>query len=236
MHGLDPRFKLLSLALIGFAALGAHAIVLLLLSAGVVLMIVLIKQPLRAVALEVRYFFVILGFIFIARALVTPGAPLLEINAVTISREGLQDGLLVCWRLVVIVMTGFLLVATTRSAEMKAAVQWFLKPVPFIPEKRVATMMSLVMRFVPVILDQAKETAIAQRARGVENRKNPLYRFRIFMIPLIRRTFETADRLAVAMEARCYVEERTDPGLSARKRDWIALFAVLGVCVTAVVL
>jgi energy-coupling factor transporter transmembrane protein EcfT len=60
----------------------------------------------------------------------------------------------------------------------------------FIPGKRIATMMSLTTRFVPVILNQANETAEAQRARGVENRKNPVYRLIRLGIPLIRRTFE----------------------------------------------
>ena len=91
-------------------------------------------------------------------------------------------------------------------------------------------MMSLILRFVPVIFDQAKETNDAQRARGVENRKNPIYRMRKLAIPLIRSTFERADKLAVAMEARCYSENRTDPALSSSRRDWIALFAVIGLC------
>jgi biotin transport system permease protein len=78
-------------------------------------------------------------------------------------------------------------------------------------------MIGLIMRFVPVILDQAKETSKAQRVRGVENRKNPVYRLIKLAIPLIRRTFESADKLAVAMEARCYSENRTDQGFHQTK-------------------
>jgi energy-coupling factor transporter transmembrane protein EcfT len=88
-------------------------------------------------------------------------------------------------------------------------------------------MMGLIVRFIPVILNQAKETAEAQRARCLENRKNPLYRLVRLGIPLIRGTFEQADRLIVAMEARCYTENRTDPALSASRKDWIALLVVI---------
>jgi energy-coupling factor transporter transmembrane protein EcfT len=126
------------------------------------------------------------------------------------------------------------MVATTRSSEIRAAVAWFLRPFPFIPEKRVSIMMSLIMRFIPVIFDQAKVTVDAQRARGIENRKNPMYRLKKLALPLMRRTFERADKLANAMEARCYTENRTDPELLSRRRDWIALFLVIGLCLIVI--
>jgi energy-coupling factor transporter transmembrane protein EcfT len=64
----------------------------------------------------------------------------------------------------------------------------------------------------------------------VENRKNPVYRLIRLGIPLIRRTFERADKLAVAMEARCYNENRTDPELSATRIDWMALVVMILIC------
>jgi energy-coupling factor transporter transmembrane protein EcfT len=50
----------------------------------------------------------------------------------------------------------------------------------------------------------------------------------------MRRTFERADKLANAMEARCYTENRTDPELLSRRRDWIALFVVIGLCLIVI--
>ena len=87
-------------------------------------------------------------------------------------------------------------------------------------------MLSLVMRFIPVILNQARETAQAQKARCVENRKNPIYRLRKIGFPLLRRTFENADRLIFAMEARCYNENSTIPDLCFHPADWIALIGM----------
>jgi energy-coupling factor transporter transmembrane protein EcfT len=86
------------------------------------------------------------------------------------------------------------------------------------------------VRFIPFIFEQAKKTAEAQRARGVENRKNPVYRLKMFGIPLMRRIFERADKLVLAMEARCYSENRTDSLLSSGVRDWIALVCVICLC------
>jgi len=87
-------------------------------------------------------------------------------------------------------------------------------------------MMGLILRFIPVIFDQAGEIVDAQKARGVENRKNPVYRLTKLALPLMRRTFERADNLVAAMEARGFTENRTDPELALHKRDWISLIAV----------
>ena len=140
------------------------------------------------------------------------------------------------WRLAFIVVLGFTLISTTRPSEIKAAVQWFLKPVPFIPEQKVAIMMGLVLRFVPVIFDQAAETGEAQKARCVQNRKNPVYRLIKLGFPLMRRTFERADDLVAAMEARGFSENRTDPELTAHPRDWIALLVVTCLCISVLIL
>jgi energy-coupling factor transporter transmembrane protein EcfT len=130
----------------------------------------------------------------------------------------------------IVILTGLSFVFTTRSSEIKAAVEWMLKPIPWVLAKRIAIMLSLIARFIPVIFEQAKKTAEAQRARGVENRKNPIYRLKMFGIPLMRRVFERADKLALAMEARCYSENRTDALLSSNIRDWIALAGVVCLC------
>lgn len=182
LHELDVRFKLVFLALISLASLKAALLALCVLTFVLIGVIIDIRLPIKVILKELRYFFILLLFVFIARALTTPGSPLIQFKAVSVTREGVHGGIIVCWRLLIIIMMGLSFVSTTRPSEIKAAVQWFLNPFPFIPAKRIATMMSLIIRFMPVILDQAKETADAQRARGVENRKNPLYRLKKLLI------------------------------------------------------
>jgi energy-coupling factor transporter transmembrane protein EcfT len=125
-------------------------------------------------------------------------------------------------------MLGLLLTATTRVWQVKAAVEFLLSPVPFIPHKRVATMIGLLLRFIPLILSAAAETADAQRARGVENRRNPIFRMVKLAIPLLRKIFLDADRMATAMDARCFTELRSTPALRARSADWGFLAAACG--------
>jgi energy-coupling factor transporter transmembrane protein EcfT len=231
LHKLDVRFKLLFLILISLVSLGGGFTGLGILTGLVTALIIHSRLPLKSGFREFRFFLIFLVLILVARMLTTPGTALVEIRSIAITRPGLTSGVLICWRLVIITLVGFLFVFTTPSSEIKAAVEWFLKPAGFIPGKRIATMMGLIARFIPVILNQAKETAEAQRARCVEYRKNPLYRLVRLGLPLIRRTFEQADRLIVAMEARCYSENRTDPALCATRIDWLALLIIIFICV-----
>jgi biotin transport system permease protein len=231
LHRMDVRFKILFLILISLSSLKTTPPDLLVLTLVLSALMLDARFPVRRVIKEIRYFIVLLLMVFAARCLTTPGFSLVQLKFLSITREGIYSGAIVCWRLTVVVMIGLLFVLSTRPSEIKAAVEWFLTPFPFLKGKRVATMMSLIIRFMPMILYQAKETADAQRARGVENRRNPLYRLNKFTMPLIRGVFEKADNLAVAMEARCYTEKRTDPRLFSAPRDWIALFAVICLCI-----
>ncbi len=226
LHLLDARFKLLFMILISVASLRADLPALGSLTAVYAALIWHIRLPLKSTLKELKYFFILIFVIFIARALATPGTPVLEFMEISITREGAYQGLLICWRLTLIAFLGLFLVSTSLSSEIRSAVEWFLNPFWFIPGKRIATMMGLMMRFIPLVFDQAKMTVEAQKARGVEQRKNPLYRLTRLIIPLLRRIFLDADKLALAMEARCYDENRTNVGLASSRVDWLALFIV----------
>ena len=130
---------------------------------------------------------------------------------------------MVCWRLLAVVALGLLFTASTKPSLVRAGVERLLAPIPLIPHQQVGTMIGLLVRFVPVVLALARETGEAQRARGVERRRNPLTRLLKLCIPLLRRVFLGADELALAMEGRCWGGERTGPALVMSGRDWLAL-------------
>lgn len=103
-------------------------------------------------------------------------------------------------------MLGCLFVATTRVSHVKAAVIAVLRPLPFLPAARVGTMIGLVLRSIPLILDEAAEIQAALLARGIERRPLPV-RFLALARPLARNTFRRGDELALAMASRLYNEE-----------------------------
>ena len=236
LHLLDARFKLLFMIMLSLVVLYLHFLTLGIITGLLLGVIIYTRLPLSQMLKELRYFFILLIFVFAARVLSTGGDSVMDFNLFSVTSQGLQAGTLVSWRLALVVLLAFTIVSTTLPTDIKAAVQWYLKPVPLLPEKKIAIMMGLILRFVPVIFDQAAETAEAQKARCVQNRKNPVYRLIKLGFPLIRRTFERADDLVAAMEARGFNENRTDPRLVSQRRDWIALCAVTGLCLAVIVL
>jgi energy-coupling factor transporter transmembrane protein EcfT len=236
VHCLDPRFKILCLIMLSLTVLSAGALSLLLLSALLCTLLLISRLPVGRAFLELRYFLFLLLLVVIARGLSTPGTPLIQTRWLTVTGQGLLDGALMCWRLTLVVATGFLLVATTASSRIKAALEHLLRPIPFIPHQKISTMLGLLLRFIPIILNQAHETAMVQRARGVENRKNPLVRLPVFAIALMRRIFLDADRLAMAMESRCFGHQRSTPEITASIRDWAALVIISGLCLLVILI
>ena len=223
LHRLDVRFKLAMFALLSVAVLRSGPWGLSLLSLMTAMALLRLKIALSALLHELRFFGLLLMLVFAARAVFTPGPALIRFHGLTITQSGLADGGLVCWRLALTVLISIAFISTTRFKEVKAAVLWLLRPLPFVPAQRVALMMGLSLRFIPVILNRAHTISDTQRARCIQNRKNPFYRAVKFAVPLLRKTFQEADHLAAAMEARCFSDHRTEPRLSATWREWTAL-------------
>ena len=235
VHRMDVRCKLISLLLLTSAIVAAEAVMMGLLTPAAILLWVGLGLPLRVLSREMRVFGLFLLLVFVIRVLVTPGASLLEWGNVSISREGLQEGGFVVWRLMMILVLGLVFVTTTRPSDLKAAVQWLLRPIPFLPGRKAATMVGLIVRFMPVLHQQVRETRSAMTARGGIRKGFSIRRIRYLVLPTMRRVMLAADQLSLAMLARGYQEERTDPNLRATLPDGLALAAVGAVLVLALI-
>ncbi len=215
----DPRLKLVALAGLSVCSLGAGwaSLGLVTLIAGITWYRLIASAA--AFWRHTRLFLVLLVLVVVIRAVVIPGQVLLQLGPLCFTAEGLASGLLVALRLLLVVVLAMILTTSTSSGRIRSAVAWFLKPVPVIDERQVATMIGLLVRFIPVIFQQMRETAAAQQARAVAASKNPLRRTIKLALPVIRRVFLTADRLTLAMEARCFTIERPLMPLEGGKND-----------------
>jgi energy-coupling factor transporter transmembrane protein EcfT len=229
LHRLDPRTKQALLMGLSLGSLGGKLIFLTLVSALVIFFFSAAGIHIRRLICEIRYFLFFLFFVFIARTVDFTGG-----WTPAFTGELAGDALIMCWRLLLVVLMGVLLMATTRTADIRAGLVWYLKPIPGVDGKMAATMVGLLVRFLPLILFQAAEISDAQRARGIERRKNPVVRLMRFSIPLFCRVFLSADELASAMQARCYNENRTLPDLSFARPDGMAI--AIGVLLALTVL
>ena len=225
LHDLDARFKIILLVMLSLATLNTSVLSLVCLTLLMVFLMTRVTVSFMDLFTELRYFLILLLIVFILRLIATPGDPLFQVFGITLSRQGMLDGLMVCWRLLMVVLMGFVFISSTRISSIKSAVERLLAPLPLIPEKRLATMMGLIVRFIPVIFQKAHAVSEAQKARCVDNRKNPLYRLESLTMPLMRGVFQDADKLAMAMTARCYDENQPIALRKARKNDWLVLTA-----------
>ncbi len=211
LHMLDVRCKIFSMCLLSLSIIKADFASLALIS--FIITTLVINAGINPVVMfrELKYFFILLIFVFAARALTTNGTPLIIFFNISMTKQGMVIGARICARFLIIMLLGMVFIKTTKPSSVKGAVQWFLSPVPFIPEKRVSIMISLFLRFMPFLIKQTKQISNAQKSRCADLQPNPIKKAARLCVPLFKKTFQSADRLATAMEARCYSEDRTDP-------------------------
>lgn len=223
LHQLDPRFKLLYMVLLSVGTVSSGFVGLAVVTIVILTALLAAQVNILAVPKELKVFPYFLFFIFCTRSLTTPGDPIFNFSVISPTYQGAIEGLHFCWRLSLIVLISLGFITSTTSNQIKAAVEFYFSKVPGVPEKRVSTMLSLLIRFIPLIMRQVQDTLDAQKARCVEVRKNPVYRLVKLTIPLMYRIFSNGDQLAIAMTSRCYTEDRTGLVLTASRKDWLSL-------------
>lgn len=236
LHLMDARFKLVALITLSLACLQSDAVGLSLLTPFLIVALITASVPVIVLLRELKWLGLLLFLIVVSRTAFTDGPAAIRVPLVpvTLSLAGAAEGGLIAWRLVLVVLGGILFTISTRSAEISTAVAWFLAPVPLVNGRRLGTMMGLILRFIPEIIRQTGRTADALKARGIESRVNPVRRIVYTAIPMLRNVALTSDNLALAMEARCYTDERTPPAFQVGKRDWTILLTLIFLCAAAV--
>ncbi|NLM76382.1 MAG: energy-coupling factor transporter transmembrane protein EcfT [Clostridiaceae bacterium] len=211
LHRLDPRTKIIWTAALmvaifmvdswnEYVMMGSFTLILLLISG------VPVKQTLRGIKPLV--------FILLLTALLNiffvEGTVIFRIGPVKATYEGLISAVKLFLRLVMLVTTASLMTLTTTPMSMTDGIEKLLKPFGRIgvPSHEIAMMMSIALRFIPTLLEEAQRIMKAQSSRGADfDTGNIFQRLKSFipvLIPLFVSAFKRADELAEAMESRCY--------------------------------
>lgn len=212
VHRLDPRAKLLAtilfIVIIFFANNWPSYLVLTLV---VSLGIYLSKVPVDYFIKGVRPMLVLFIFTALLQILVTPGqTTYFSIGFIQVSQEGIQNGIFVFLRFVLIIFMSILLTLTTEALRLTDAIDYFLIPLKKInmPVHDLALMLSIGLRFVPTLMDEAEKIMNAQRARGMDFNEGTwvdrIKNIGPLLIPLFNSSYDRAFDLATAMEARDY--------------------------------
>jgi energy-coupling factor transporter transmembrane protein EcfT len=207
LHRWDARCKFFGLLTIT-ATLLQSKIPWLIVDSGILFGVLILSQlPLRQFLRDVRTWAIFLLILFLFQAFFAPGPRLSAFPWLPVSIDGLRLGSLTCWRIGLILGYAILFTAVTRPRELRDTLIWLLKPIPFLPERRIGLMVSLTLRFFSLILDQAEEVRLAHKARLGDENKNPFRKAKFLALPLLRRSFSRAEDVTIALATRGFRDD-----------------------------
>lgn len=232
IHRLDPRVKLggtllFIISLFFFQNYLGYAIAALFLG----LVIKLSKVPFKFMVRGMKSIILLLMLTVVFNLFLTPGTPLITIWKLTITQEGLKLALTMAIRLVLLIIGSSIMTLTTTPNNLTDGMEKMMRPLKVfkVPVHEVAMMMSIALRFIPILLEETDKIMKAQIARGADFESGNLIKrakaLVPLLVPLFISAFRRANDLAMAMEARCYRggEGRTKmKPLVYKKRDWLA--------------
>lgn len=213
IHSLDPRVKIIftlifiTMAFFTGTFLGLGFMLLFLLSITLVA-----KIPVKALLKGLKPVLVLIIFTFVLNMFFTKGSsePIFAWKFITLYKEGIIRALFMGVRLVLLIMGASLLTLTTSPISLTDGIERLLSPLSKIgfPSHEVAMMMTIALRFIPTLLEEADRIMKAQAARGaVFDEGSLINRAKAIvplLVPLFVSAFRRAEELAMAMEARCY--------------------------------
>ena len=244
IHRLDPRVKLVAtfafiISLFLVKNVWGYVIAALFLGACIALSNVPVKFMFRG--MKTIFFLLVITMVF--NLILTPGTPIVSIWKIKITYEGLRLAILMAIRLVFLITGSSIMTLTTTPNNLTDGLESVLKPlkVLHVPVHEIAMMMSIALRFIPILLEETDKIMKAQMARGADFESGSLINRAKSLVPLLVPLFISAFRraldLAMAMEARCYRggEGRTKmKPLIYQNRDRIA-YVVLLIYLVAIV-
>lgn len=238
LHRMDPRVKLIGtivyiITLFLYRNLTIYLIALLFLAAVVKIS----KVPVSFILRGIRTIMILLMITAVFNMFLTKGEPIISFWKFSLTWEGIFNAFYLCVRLIFLIVGSSLMTLTTTPNQLTDGMESLMGPLKKIrvPVHEIAMMMSIALRFIPILMEETDKIMKAQMARGAEfDSGNLIKKVKALvplLVPLFVSAFRRANDLAMAMEARCYQggEGRTKmKPLKYHKVDWYG-FAVLAV-------
>lgn len=211
IHKLDPRTKivgsmLMIVALFLISPLWGYIVPFLLLS----MTIKASKVPMKFIIKGLKPILFFMIFAVAINIFVTPGKVIFSFWIFDVSLEGIERAMITLFRFSFLIVTSSLVTLTTSPMALTDGIEKLLDPLKVIkfPAHELAMMMTIALRFIPTLIEEADKIMKAQMARGADFESGNIFTRAKSMIPLLVplfiSAFRRADELAMAMEARCY--------------------------------
>lgn len=245
LHRLDPRSKILMMVaflVLVFCTMNYYALSVVV--ASVVMIVLMSKVPVRLYFKSLKMIIFIILITSALNLFYGRGEPLVEFWIFKITQSGINNAVFVSVRIICLILISSALTFTTSPTDLTDALERLMKPLSIFHIKvhEIAMMMTIALRFVPLLLEETDKIMAAQKARGADMESgNLMQRIKALipvLIPLFVSAFRRAYDLAVAMECRCYQggDGRTRMKvLHLNKRDYFS-FGVVTIIIIGVVL
>lgn len=211
LHRLDPRVKFVgTLMFIISLFLFQGWVGYLIATAVLVIMIKVSKVPFSFMVKGLKAIVVLLVITLAFNIFLTPGTVIWRWKFLKITEEGLILAGKMAVRLVELVMGASLMTLTTTPNQLTDGLERLLRPLNkiHVPVHELALVMSIALRFIPILMEETDKIMKAQIARGADFESGGVIKKIKAMVPLLVPLFVSAFRrandLALAMEARCY--------------------------------
>lgn len=242
LHRLDPRVKFVGTIAFLISLFVADSLWgYLLATAFLAVVIVLSKVPVKFMMKGLKPLFFIFILTMAFNLFLVPGKVIVQIWILKITEEGIRQAVKIGIRLIYLVMGSSVMTLTTTPNQLTDGLEKLMRPLNKIkvPVHEIAMMMSIALRFIPILMEETDKIMKAQIARGADFESGNLIKkaknLIPLLVPLFISAFRRADDLAMAMEARCYHggNHRTSmKPLKYKNRD-IAAYLILLVYLTA---
>jgi len=164
----------------------------------------------KFIKFKVLYFLLFFVGIIALFNLYSPGA-ILTSTRINIYTDGVSGAFFIMIRLVIIVTLSTILTLTTKPTDLTLGLEQLLKPLSIIKisSEEIALIISISLRYIPTLLDEANKIMLAQASRGVDfsegKLKDKIMQIISLLVPMFIISFKRSDDLANAMEARNFV-------------------------------
>lgn len=211
LHHLDPRTKIVGTVLYIISLFVCKSIPAYVLAAACLAVVIKISTvPFSYMVRGLKAVFTILLFSVFLNMFFIPGKVILDLGFCDISREGLQTAIFMAIRLIFLILGSSLMTLTTTPNQLTDGMEKLLGPLKKIkvPVHEIAMMMSIALRFIPILTEELDKIMKAQMARGAEfDQGNLIKKIKSVvpvLVPLFISSVRRATDLAMAMESRCY--------------------------------
>lgn len=213
VHRLDPRIKIiLTIVYLMLVFTVDKAVSYIILTVYTITLVIICGIPIRLMLRSIRPMLWIFFFTAVVNLFTVPGNTFFSIPffKLTVTYEGIAAAVSISIRLLLLVEGASLLTLTTKPLALTDGIERLLSPLRKIrvPTQEIAMMMTIAIRFIPTLAEEADKIRKAQLARGASFESgNIINRAKAaipLIIPLLIGVFRRADALAMAMDARCY--------------------------------